>query len=46
MKGIDVSTYQGYPDWKKVKEDGVDFAILKASQGRAESSESYLFRDS
>lgn len=46
MKGIDVSTYQGYPDWKKVKEDGVEFAILKASQGRAESSESYLFRDS
>ncbi len=46
MKGIDVSTYQGYPDWKKVKADGIDFAIIKAGQGRAESSNSYLFQDS
>lgn len=46
MKGIDVSTYQGYPNWEKVKQDGVQFAILKASQGRAESSEAYLFEDS
>lgn len=46
MKGIDVSTYQGYPDWEKVALDGVEFAVIKASQGRAESSDSYLFRDS
>lgn len=46
MKGIDVSTYQGYPDWKRVKADGVDFAIIKAGQGRAETSNSYLFEDS
>ena len=46
MKGIDVSTYQGYPDWDKVRADGVEFAVIKASQGRAESSDSYLFRDS
>lgn len=46
MKGIDVSTYQGYPDWSRVRADGVEFAIIKASQGRAESSDSYLFRDS
>ena len=46
MKGIDVSTYQGYPDWKKVRADGVEFALIKATQGRAESSEAYLFRDS
>lgn len=46
MKGIDVSTYQGYPDWRRVREDGVEFAMIKASQGRAESSDSYLFRDS
>lgn len=46
MKGIDVSTYQGYPDWERVAADGVEFAMIKASQGRAESSDSYLFRDS
>lgn len=27
--GIDVSSYQGTIDWKKVKEAGVEFAILK-----------------
>lgn len=29
IKGIDVSGYQGTIDWKKVKADGVEFAILK-----------------
>ena len=29
QKGIDVSSYQGTIDWKKVKGDGVQFAILK-----------------
>lgn len=29
-KGIDVSTYQGTIDWKKVKENGVDFAMVRA----------------
>lgn len=28
-KGIDVSSYQGFIDWKKVANDGVEFAILK-----------------
>lgn len=28
--GIDVSSYQGDIDWKKVKEQGVDFVILRA----------------
>lgn len=27
--GIDVSSYQNLIDWKKVKEDGIEFAILK-----------------
>ena len=27
--GIDVSVYQGYIDWKKVKEQGVEFAIIR-----------------
>ena len=29
MKGIDVSSYQEVIDWKKVKSNGVSFAILK-----------------
>lgn len=29
QKGIDVSSYQNTIDWKKVKGDGIDFAILK-----------------
>lgn len=27
--GIDVSSYQGVIDWRKVKEDGIEFAILR-----------------
>lgn len=27
--GIDVSEYQGYIDWKKVKNDGIDFAYIR-----------------
>jgi GH25 family lysozyme M1 (1,4-beta-N-acetylmuramidase) len=29
MKGIDVSSYQGVIDWSKVRNSGVEFAILK-----------------
>ena len=29
QKGIDVSSYQNTIDWKKVKGDGIQFAILK-----------------
>ena len=30
LTGIDVSSWQGYVDWEKVKADGIDFAILRA----------------
>ena len=30
MKGIDVSRWQGDIDWKSVKADGIEFAIIKA----------------
>lgn len=30
--GVDVSKYQGSIDWSKVKADGIEFAILKATQ--------------
>lgn len=31
VKGIDVSVWQGVIDWKKVKESGVKFAIIRSS---------------
>jgi len=33
IKGIDVSTWQGIIDWKKVEQDGIKFAILRATYG-------------
>ena len=36
-RGIDVSTYQGDINWAQVKADGIDFAFIKASQGRSVS---------
>ena len=35
---IDVATYQGNIDWLKVKQTGIDVAIIKASQGGSASS--------
>ena len=34
IKGIDVSKHNGTIDWKSVKEDGIDFAILRAGYGK------------
>ena len=34
-KGIDISLYQGEPDFAKVRDSGIDFVIFKASQGKA-----------
>ncbi|AHM66398.1 hypothetical protein PPSQR21_027560 [Paenibacillus polymyxa SQR-21] len=34
VRGIDVSRYQGKIDWKAVKEDGISFVFIKASQGQ------------
>lgn len=31
-KGIDISSWQGKPDWTKVKKSGVEFAILRIHQ--------------
>ncbi|HAN20791.1 MAG: hypothetical protein A2Y15_03455 [Clostridiales bacterium GWF2_36_10] len=33
MNGIDVSRWQDKINWKKVKDSGIDFAFIKASQG-------------
>ena len=32
IKGIDVSSFQGKPDWTKVSNSGVKFAILRIHQ--------------
>ena len=45
LNGVDVSVYQGDVNWNAVKSSGVDFAIVKATQGRAVSSNAYLFTD-
>lgn len=46
-KGIDVSTYQGAIRWSDAHSDGVDFAMIKATQGRSEQNSSLrLFEDS
>lgn len=34
MKGIDVSYAQGRVDWEAARRAGVDFAMVKASQGK------------
>lgn len=33
IKGIDVSKHQGTIDWKKVKDDGIEFAIIRIGYG-------------
>lgn len=33
IKGIDVSVWQGVIDWKRVKESGIQFAIIRSSSG-------------
>lgn len=34
LKGIDVSHHQGEIDWEAVKEDGIDFAIIRCGYGQ------------
>lgn len=33
LKGLDVSVWQGVINWPQVKDDGYDFAIVKATEG-------------
>ncbi len=41
--GIDVSVYQGKVDWETVKEEGVDFAIIRAGYGKHLNQEDKYF---
>ena len=44
-RGIDVSQWQGEINWDKVKESGIDFAIIRTGFGRNESNqEDYYFK--
>lgn len=48
LKGIDVYKGNGTINWNKVKRSGVDFAMIKATQGRGETEltkNAYLFPD-
>ena len=46
FKGIDVSTWQGNIDWKKVKDSGqVEFAILRAGYGKLASQKDNKFEE-
>jgi GH25 family lysozyme M1 (1,4-beta-N-acetylmuramidase) len=44
--GIDVSTYQGNINWMDVRSTGIDFAMIKATQGRSETAAYRDFTDS
>lgn len=33
VRGVDVSSYQGYIDWKELEENDIDFAFIKATEG-------------
>ena len=43
IKGVDVSKFQGAIDWKKVKEDGIQFALIRAGYGKESSQKDELF---
>ncbi len=43
VKGIDVSKWQSTIDWKKVKADGIDYAIIRAGYGNKTSQEDPMF---
>lgn len=45
-RGIDVSTFQGKVNWAEVKADGIDFAMIKATQGRSVTGAYRDFTDS
>lgn len=42
MKGIDVAKWNGIIDWKKVKDSGVEFAVLKVIDKQRKIEDSFL----
>lgn len=43
MNGIDVSKHNGTIDWQKVKDSGVEFAIIRAGYGKSASQKDVQF---
>ena len=41
VRGVDVSEYQGEVDWDKIKEQGISFAFVKATEG-SKGKDSYF----
>ena len=41
IKGIDVSKHNGYINWKKVKNDGIKFVIIRAGYGSSTIDERF-----
>lgn len=33
VRGVDVSSYQGYIDWSEIEDSDIDFAFIKATEG-------------
>lgn len=42
-KGVDVSKYQGNIDWAAAKDDGINFAIIRAGYGKYENQKDEYF---
>ena len=43
LNGVDISAWQEKVNWKKIKNDGIDFAILRAGYGKNASQEDAYF---
>lgn len=41
VRGVDVSHYQGDIDWKRLEEQDVDFAYIKATEGSSHTDEKF-----
>lgn len=41
LRGVDVSHYQGEIDWQQIREQGIDFAFIKATEGSSYVDERY-----
>lgn len=41
VRGVDVSHYQGEIDWQQFREQGIDFAFIKATEGSSYVDEKY-----
>ncbi|WP_348789196.1 GH25 family lysozyme [Leifsonia sp. NPDC080035] len=41
VRGVDVSSYQGRIDWPVLSKQGIDFAIIKATEGSGDADERF-----